>query len=80
MTPKRSDANQWPEPAEAGDHLVEAEQDAVPVAELAHALEVAGRRHERAARVLDRLDDHHGDRLGPGLLDRRLELVEQEAR
>ena len=50
VTPKRSAANQWPEPAEAGDHLVEAEQDAVPVAQLAHALEVAGRRHERAAR------------------------------
>ena len=32
-----------PDAPEAGDHLVEAEQDAVRVAELAHALEVARR-------------------------------------
>ena len=62
-----------------GDHLVEAQQDAVAVAQLAHALEVAGGRHERAARVLDRLDDHHRDRARAGLLDRGLEVVEQEA-
>jgi hypothetical protein len=68
-----------PDPAEARDHLVEAEQDAVPVAQLAHTPEIAGRRHERAARVLDRLDDHHRDRARPGLRDRGLEVVEQEA-
>ena len=66
------------EAPEAGDHLVEAEQDAVPVAQLAHPFEVARGRHERAAAVLDRLDDDHRHRLGPGLADRPLELVQQE--
>jgi hypothetical protein len=43
-------ANQAPSAAEAGDHLVGAEQDPVAVADLAHALEVAGRRRERTRR------------------------------
>ena len=64
-------------PAEARDHLVGAEQDAVAVADLADALEVPGRRRERAARVLHRLHDHHGHGLRPGLLDRRVEVLEQ---
>ena len=50
----------------------------MPVAQLAHAFEVARRRHERAAGVLDRLDDDHGDGLGARLSDRPVELVEQE--
>ncbi len=66
------------EPAEAGDHLVGAEQDPMLVADRADARPVALRRRERAARVLHRLHDHHRDRPGPGLLDRRLEVVEQE--
>ena len=64
--------------AEAGDHLVGDEQDAVAVADRADALEVARGRRERAAGVLDGLHDHHRDRLGAGLDDRRLEVVEQE--
>ena len=44
------------------------------VADLAHLLEVAVGRDEAAAGVLDRLEDHRGDRLGPleddPLLDR----------
>ena len=74
-----SEPNQSPSASEAGDDLVGAQQDAVAVAELAHALPVAGRRSERAAGVLDGLHDHHRDRLGAFLLDRLLELVEQEA-
>ena len=61
-----------------GDHLVGAEQDPVPVADLAHALEVAGRRHERAARVLHRLEDHHRDGLRPCLLDRLGQVGEKK--
>ena len=64
--------------AEAGDHLVGDEQDAVAVADRADALEVAGGRRERAAGVLDGLHDHQRDRLRAGLDDRRLEVVEQE--
>ena len=64
--------------AEAGDHLVGDEQDAVAVADRADALEVAGGRRERAAGVLDGLHDHHRDRLRAGLDDRRVEIVEQE--
>ena len=67
------------EAAEARDHLVGAERDAVAVAQFAHARPVAGRRHGRPARVLHRLHDHHRDRLGAGLANRLLRLVEQEA-
>src|SRR5919106_5234419 len=66
------------EASEAGDDLVGAEQDPVAVAELAHALEVARRRREGAARVLHRLEDHHRHGLRPGLLDRPFEVLEQE--
>ncbi len=69
-----------PRAPEPRDHLVRAEQDAVLVAEGPHALEIARRRSERAARVLHRLHDHHRHGLGPGLHDRGLQLVEQEAR
>ena len=66
------------EAAEAGDHLVGAEQDSVLVADLAHALPVARRRRERAAGILHRLHQDHRHRLGPRLLDRRVEVLEQE--
>ena len=59
------------EPAEAADDLVGDQQDAVLVADLADALAVALRRRERAARVLDGLHEHRGDRLGRLLLDLR---------
>ena len=45
------------------------------VADLAHALEVAVLRHEAAAAVLHRLEDHRRDRLGPGEFDRLLDRV-----
>ena len=64
--------------AEGGDHLVGREQDVVAVADLAHALQVALRRREGAARVLHRLHVHEADRLGAHGDDRLLELVEQE--
>ncbi len=73
-----SDREPVADAAEARDHLVGAEQDPVAVADLAHALEVALRRCERATRVLHRLHDHHRDRARPGGDDRLLEIVEQE--
>ena len=63
---------------EAADDLVGAEQDPVAVAQLAHALEVPLRRRERATRVLYRLHEHHRDRARIRLLDRTLELLEQQ--
>jgi hypothetical protein len=62
--PSRVEPNHSPEPAVARDHLVAAEQHAVAVADLAQRLRVAGRGDEAAARVLDRLDDHHRDAVG----------------
>ena len=51
------------EAAPGADHLVGDEDDPELVADLAHALEVALRRGEAAARVLHRLEDHARDRL-----------------
>src|SRR3954451_3492791 len=48
-------------PAEAADDLVGHEQQAVLVADLAHALEVAVRRRDRPGRVLHRLEDDRSD-------------------
>ncbi len=45
------------------------------IADLAHPLEVAGRRWEAATRVLDRFEEHRGHRLGAFELDRLLDLV-----
>ena len=53
-----------PGATEAADHLVEHEQDAVRVADLAQALQVALGRHEAAGRAGDRLDEARGDVLG----------------
>ena len=49
------------EPSEAGDHLVENEQDAMLVAKLAQALEIAFGRRQYTGRTCHRLDDHGGD-------------------
>ena len=68
------------EAAEAVDDLVGDQQDAVVVADLADALEVALRRGEDAAGVLDRLHDHHRDRGRVERLQRVQEVVEQEVR
>jgi hypothetical protein len=69
-----------PDAPEAGDHLVGREQDVVAVAEVADALPVAGRGDEGAPGVLDGLHVNQADGLRPHLLDRPLELVEQEGR
>ena len=61
VTPNSCAANGRAGAAEAGDHLVEYQQDAVPVADLAQALEVAARRDQHAGGAGDRLDDHRGD-------------------
>ena len=61
--------------AEAGDHLVEDQQDAVLVADLAQALEIALRRNQHAGRTRDRLDDHRGDRRCVVQRDQPLEIV-----
>ena len=60
-TPKRCEAEGLAQAAESGDHLVEDEEDAVPRADLAQALEIAFRRHQHAGRARHRLDDHRRD-------------------
>ena len=64
-----------PEPAERADDLVGHQQHVVLVADLAHPLEVAGRRREAAAGVLHRLEEHGRDRLGTLELDRLADPV-----
>jgi hypothetical protein len=51
-------------PAEAGDHLVEDQENAVRAGDLAQALEIALGAREHAGRAGHRLDDHRGDRGG----------------
>ena len=63
------------EPAEAGDDLVEDQQDAVPVADLAQPLQIAERRHQHAGRSGHRLDDHGGDGVRAVQRDQRFERV-----
>ena len=59
-----------PDPPERADHLVGDEQHVVLVADLPHPLEVAGRRREAAAGVLDRLEEDRGHGVRPLELDR----------
>ena len=63
--------------AEAADHLVEHEQDAVRVADLAQALQVALRRHQAAGRAGDRLDEAGGDVLGAVEIDEAHQVLGQ---
>ncbi len=63
------------EAAPGADHLVGDQQHVVAVADLAHPLEVAVLRRDAAARVLERLEDHGGDGLGPLEHDLLLDLV-----
>ena len=63
------------EAAPGADHLVGDQQHVVAVADLADALEVAILRRDAAARVLQRLEDHGGDRLGALEEDLLLDLV-----
>ena len=64
--------------AEAGDHLVGDQQHLVAVADLAQAGEVVVGRRVDAARALDRLGDHRGDRVRTFLLDRGHDVVDHQ--
>ena len=61
--------------AEAGDHLVEYQQNVMPVADLAQALQVADRRQYHAGGAGNRFDDDRGDGRGVMQGDQALELV-----
>ena len=63
--------------AEAGDHFVEDQEDAVLVADLAQPLEVALRRRQHAGRGRQRLDDDGGDGRGVVQTDDALQFVGQ---
>ena len=62
---------------EAGNHLVEDEQDAVPVADFAQPLQIALRRRIDADGTGDRLDDDRRDGRGIVQIDDPLKLVGQ---
>ncbi len=67
--------------AHAAHDFIGDEQDAVPVADIAHALEVARRGRDRAAGgAHHRLGDESDDGVRPGLDDGRFEFVEQAGR
>ena len=66
--------------AEARHHLVGDHQDAVLVAERAHALQVAVGRNEDAVGAGHRLEDERRDRLRPFELDDLLEVRAATAR
>jgi hypothetical protein len=51
-------------PAEAGHHLIGDHHDAVPVAQVAHAGQVARRRHQDAVGAHHRLEHDGGHRVG----------------
>ncbi len=67
-----------PGAAEAGLHLVDAEERAVSAAERLRALEVAGGRQVDAL-ALDRLDEEDRDVLAPQLRLERVEVAERHA-
>ena len=64
-----------PEAAEAGDHLVEDQEDAVLGAELAQPLQIALRRRQHRGRTRHRLDDDGGDRIGAMQRHHPLDIV-----
>ena len=63
------------EAAEAGDHLVDDQQQVVAIADRAHALEPARRRDDHAAHPLHRLGDDGADAVRALARHHRLELV-----
>src|SRR5579863_7507164 len=63
------------EAAPGADHLIGDQQHLVGVADLAHALEVAVLGRDAATGVLDRLEDHRGDRARVLELDPRGDLL-----
>jgi len=71
------DAEPLPGAAEAGHDLVDDEEDAVPVAERAEPLEVAGRRDDEPGRPDDRLEEDRGDVLRPLVPDDLLDVRER---
>ena len=75
-TSQWSTANQRPGAPEAGHHLVGDHEDPVPVADLAHALQVPVGRDEDAVRAGHRLEDEGRDGLRPLELDDLLEVRE----
>ena len=64
---------------EAGDDLVEDQQDAVLVADLAQPLQVALGRDQHAGRARDRLDDDGGDGRGVVQIDEAFERIGRDA-
>ena len=75
LVPVAVGAEPVPETAERADHLVGDQEDAVPVADLAHPLEVPVRRWEAPASVLHRLEVDRGDGVRPLPDDGPLDLV-----
>ena len=75
VTPKCCARERRAEATEAGDHLVEDQQDAVLRADLAQPLQVALGRDQHAGRTRDGLDDHGGDVAGVVQRDEALEFV-----
>ena len=67
------------EAAETADHLVEDQEDAVPVADLPQPLEIALRRQDHPGGAGERLHDHRRDRVGAVQLDDPLQIVGQYA-
>ena len=65
------------EPAEAGDHFVEDQQNAVAVADRAQAFQVAFGRRQHAGRAGHRLDDDGGDGGSVMQRDQAFEIVGQ---
>ncbi len=65
------------EPAEAGDDLVEHQQDLVLVADRAQPLQIALRRRQHRGRAGHRLDEHRGDGVVAMQRDQTLEFVGQ---
>ena len=79
LVPVADGAEVLAQPAEGADHLVGDEQHAVAVTDLADPCEVPRRRREAPAGVLDRLQVHRGDGLGPLALDGPADLVGRPA-
>ena len=75
VTPKLCAAKVCAGAAEAGDHFVEDEQDAVLVADLAQPRQIALRRHQAAGRAGDRLDEARRDVLGAVQVDEAHEVL-----